>query len=378
MIHDMSTSIAPKVIDVFAGVGGLSLGAARAGFDVRAVVENDPIAIATHAINFPKTNHIARDVSRLSGSDLLNLAGLDHGDLDGLIGGPPCQGFSLMGHRNADDPRNSLFFDFFRLVKQTKPRFFLAENVPGILANGNRTVVERAWSMLPPEYVLFEPIKIRAADFGAPTTRTRVFIVGINRNEMDEHLLGKDVVRITPDPTFVGHALSGLPAIRAGWQEESLGWRTVGDLPNDGFFKRVAGRIPQGVGDPNAIRRFTQQHQVSGCVGTTHTSETIDRFRKVRPGESDLISRSPRLHKLGFCPTLRAGTGTDRGSFQAVRPIHPGSPRVITPREAARLQGFPDWFQFHHTKWHAFRQIGNSVCPIVGEVIMRALAKKLQ
>ncbi|MFX7922723.1 DNA cytosine methyltransferase, partial [Acinetobacter baumannii] len=70
-----------------------------------------------------------------------------------------------------------------------------------------------------------------------------------------------------------------------------------------------------------------------------------------------------KLDKLGFCPTLRAGTGPERGSYQAVRPIHPTSPRVITPREASRLQGFPDWFQFHPTKWHSFRQIGNSVSP---------------
>jgi len=81
----------------------------------------------------------------------------------------------------------------------------------------------------------------------------------------------------------------------------------------------------------------------------------------------DSISKARRLDVEGLCPTLRAGTGPERGSFQAVRPIHPRAPRVISPREAARLQGFPDWFVFDHTKWHAFRQIGNSVSPLVSE-----------
>jgi DNA (cytosine-5)-methyltransferase 1 len=99
----------------------------------------------------------------------------------------------------------------------------------------------------------------------------------------------------------------------------------------------------------------------------------IHRFSKVNPGEIDKISRAPRLKLDGFCPTLRAGTGRDRGSYQAVRPIHPNQHRVITPREAARLQGFPDWFQFHETKWHSFRQIGNSVSPIVSEYLFKRI-----
>jgi DNA (cytosine-5)-methyltransferase 1 len=85
-----------------------------------------------------------------------------------------------------------------------------------------------------------------------------------------------------------------------------------------------------------------------------------------------------KLDPEGYCPTLRAGTGPDRGSFQAVRPIHYLRPRVITPREAARLQGFPDWYQFDQTKWHSFRQIGNSVSPLVAEVVLRRVRKVLQ
>jgi DNA (cytosine-5)-methyltransferase 1 len=367
----------PTVIDLFSGVGGLSLGAARAGFEVRAAVELDPIALRTHALNFPETKHIQQDVAELTGSRLLDLAGLQLGGLDGLIGGPPCQGFSLMGHRLQNDPRNKLFFDFFRLVAETQPRFFLAENVPGILSDKTKHVLETAWGMVPRNYVLFRPVVLKASDIGAATNRTRVFLIGINADRMKSDLIGADVESISPCPTFVGHALKGLPSIRSAWSEESQGWRVVDDLPSDPFFERVTNAIPVGVGSQLAIARWGLKREVSGCLGTMHTKETIERFSQVKPGKSDPVSRAPRLEINGFCPTIRAGTAADRGSFQAVRPIHPGSPRVITPREAARLQGFPDWFQFHGTKWHSFRQIGNSVSPIVGESILKALSKKL-
>jgi DNA (cytosine-5)-methyltransferase 1 len=102
------------------------------------------------------------------------------------------------------------------------------------------------------------------------------------------------------------------------------------------------------------------------------------RYANVKQGASDKISKSKKLDPTGFCPTLRAGTGKDKGSYQAVRPIHPTKNRVITPREAARLQGFPDWFVFHKTKWHSFRQIGNSVSPIVAERLLNVIREKIK
>ena len=108
-----------------------------------------------------------------------------------------------------------------------------------------------------------------------------------------------------------------------------------------------------------------QQGLVTGFFSTKHTAAVEQRFSNVEQGKVDRISKYPRLKWDGISPTLRAGTGSDRGSFQAVRPIHPDDPRVITVREAARIQGFPDWFIFHPTKWHSFRMIGNSVSPVV-------------
>ena len=131
------------------------------------------------------------------------------------------------------------------------------------------------------------------------------------------------------------------------------------------------------MGDRAALRRLRKSNEVSGFLGTAHGAEIAGRYARVETGKRDPVSKSSRLDLDGFCPTLRAGTGPDRGSYQAVRPIHPTEGRVITPREAARLQGFPDWFQFDPTKWHSFRQIGNSVSPILAERIFAVIARAL-
>jgi len=116
----------------------------------------------------------------------------------------------------------------------------------------------------------------------------------------------------------------------------------------------------------------------TGHRRTVHTPAVLKRFAAVEQGGFDIVGRHPRLNWNGQCPTLRAGTGSDRGSFQSVRPIHPDDPRVITVREGARLQGFPDCFRFHPTVWHSFRMIGNSVSPIISKVIFSAIKKRIE
>jgi DNA (cytosine-5)-methyltransferase 1 len=115
----------------------------------------------------------------------------------------------------------------------------------------------------------------------------------------------------------------------------------------------------------------------TGHRRTVHAKETINRFAAVKPGERDDVGKHARLAWNAQCPTLRAGTGSDRGSYQSVRPIHPSETRVITVREAARLQGFPDGFVFHPTVWHSFRMIGNSVSPIIAKALLSIIAPRL-
>ncbi len=369
----------PKVIDLFAGVGGLSLGATRAGFDLLAAVEKDSFALDSHKKNFPKSNHFPDDISTLKGKDLLSTLKLKENELDGLIGGPPCQGFSAMGRKNADDERNNLFADFFRLVKEIKPKFFVAENVLGILHDRYENIRNEALAIVPKDYVALPPIKVKASDYGAPTTRTRVFFIGYNPKYLSELSEQSFLPSSENNEVFVKEALEGLPVeISPEWQNEEDGWQPYKTFAKINYFtERVSGHIPKDVGDVVSLNRYTTKKEVSGCMGTRHSKEIIERFSLVEQGGIDKILRSPRLKPDGFCPTIRAGTASDKGSYQAIRPIHFDLPRVITPREAARLQGFPDWFVFHRTKWHSFRQIGNSVSPLLAEKLLKIIFDKI-
>jgi DNA (cytosine-5)-methyltransferase 1 len=305
----------------------------------------------------------------------MEAAGLSAGELTGLIGGPPCQGFSTIGRRHTDDPRNNLFGKFFELVAATEPLFFVAENVLGILDDIYDRIREAAFAQISGVYTVLEPMKLKASDYGAPTTRERAFFVGF-RKKCGVALSTQDFVaaRVESTPT-VESALAGLPErIRCDWISENQGWREVTAMLKGYFGERVAGFIPDGVGDQDSISRYRDFSLVSGCLGTRHTPAVKERFARLKPGKQDKISKAVRLRAEGYCPTLRAGTGADRGSYQAIRPVHPTSPRVITPREAARLQGFPDWFRFAPSKWHSFRQIGNSVSPLVAEAVLKVIA----
>ncbi|WP_198118972.1 DNA cytosine methyltransferase [Massilia rhizosphaerae] len=370
----------PRIIDLFAGAGGISLGAVRAGFHLSGAVELDEFAVDTHSRNFPNSTHLKLDVAKLTGAELLSLVGLSNGELSGLVGGPPCQGFSAIGKRDIADPRNNLFHHFFRLVHEIQPAFFLAENVPGILDEKYDEIRTNAFSQLNNlDYTILPPIKVRASDYGAPTTRTRIFFFGYDQRRFRADF---DVQDFAPtadiQPINVETALEGLPVhIDSEWQSAEAGWRPIEALPEGYYFERILNNVPSNIGHQESLERFFGDMEVSGCMGTRHTSDVIERFTRLGWGETDKISRAVRLSPSGFCPTLRAGTAADKGSFQAVRPIHHLSPRVITPREAARLQGFPDWFVFQPTKWHSFRQIGNSVSPLVSEFIFTKIRSKL-
>lgn len=375
----MAANKTANIIDLFSGAGGLSLGAARAGFTIRGAVDTDTEAINAHKRNFPKTPHLQTDVSELTGQGLRLSLGLNNGDLTGIIGGPPCQGFSTIGKSDRADTRNDLFTAFFRVVSEAHPRFYLAENVPGIMNDKYSDVRAEAFSYVEDEYVPLPPLIVSANNYGAPTTRTRVFFFGYLPDEMKPLTLYSFNPPPNVETVHVQDAFQGLPIkIKPTWQTEGQSWRIVHANGNGYYSSRLHGHTPDQVGDPVALERLRNENRVSGFLGTAHSKAVAERYAATECGKYDQVSKSYRLDPKGFCPTLRAGTGPDHGSFQAVRPLHPTEARVITPREAARLQGFPDWFQFSPTKWHSFRQIGSSVSPILAErfftIIWKALA----
>lgn len=375
----------PTLIDLFAGAGGLSLGAARAGFNVRAAVEIDAHAMTSHRINFPNTIHIQEDIMTLNGADILAQANIQQQDLIGIIGGPPCQGFSSIGQGDVNDIRNRLFIKFFELVEELQPVFFLAENVPGIMNEKYDAIRAEAFTHVQ-EYTLLDPIKVVANDYGAPTTRTRIFFIGY-RNDVRLIPFNKEDIesmQVTDaEKTTVKQALEGLPdRIRyseksKGIQKLQNGYLTGQRIQSQFYFDHATGLRPQGLGDHTYVQSYIQYQTVNGYNPTKHTLAVRSRYAKLKYGQQDKISKSQKLNPDGYCPTLRAGTGPEKGSYQAVRPIHYRYPRVITPREAARLQGFPDWYKLPDTIWHGFRQIGNSVSPIVAERILLAIRHRL-
>jgi DNA (cytosine-5)-methyltransferase 1 len=354
----------------------MSLGAARAGFSLRACIDVDPTLLSIHKLNFPFSRHLQADVSKLSGSDVAGFLTSKGKRSWGLVGGPPCQGFSRIGHRVASDPRNRLFDHFFRLVAESRPSFFVAENVPGILDNQNKKAVASALRIVPDRYELLPPLSFRASDFGGATTRERIFFIGYDPNQVNT--LEPDAFKSKRSATTVAQALAGLPSRLPCPDKNPWGWQTLVKQSEGWYAGKMLNGIPRGVGDPESIKNLHRDQMVSGCIPTTHDPAVIERYGVLAEGEIDPVSRNKRLWRDRPGPTLRAGTGPDRGSYQAVRPIHFRFPRVITPREAARIQGFPDWYRFAPNKWHSFRGIGNSVCPILAEFVLKRIGAALK
>ncbi len=353
------------LIDLFCGCGGFSLGAELAGFHSLAAIDIDPVLQSAYRKNFPNTKAIEGNVAEILKSDWRQLIG--NVRPDGIIGGPPCQGFSRIGKRSKDDPRNNLIHHFYRHVDELHPKFFVMENVEGLLDEGNCDVLMSAIERVSRRYQILGPLIVNAAHFGAVTNRRRVIVVGYDREDCDP----LSVEQLQPTPgrrEMVRDAIRDLPApIEDAGLADDFGWAKYPSGQGkrlSSYARALRKEPPEGLGWTEAIQRHKQGF-VSGLHLTRHTEAVARRYAMTEGGKSDPVSKSYRLEWSGQCPTLRAGTGSEKGSFQAVRPLHPAEGRVITVREAARMQAFPDWFVFHPTKWHSFRMIGNSVSPSV-------------
>jgi DNA (cytosine-5)-methyltransferase 1 len=346
------------VVDFFSGCGGFSLGAHQAGFDVAAAFDIDPILTSSYPKNFPDTKLHRIDLGATSATKIMDLVGAP---IEGIIGGPPCQGFSSIGLRCPDDHRRQLLYRYFELVANIGPSFFVMENVRGLTEGRNRDLLEGSLDLVRSKYRLTGPTILDAADFGAATTRRRVFVVGIR----------KSAAGALPSSVFVPtHAKKATVKAAIG------DLRDLRPLGLDGEFDRWKISMP---GRPSyyAASLRSGDGSFTGNQRTAHTYEVLKRFSKLPQGGMDRVGRYPRLSWEGLCPTLRAGTGSDHGSYQSVRPVHPEEDRVITVREAARLQGFPDSHLFHPTIWHSFRMIGNSVSPFVSAHVLGGVAQHM-
>lgn len=376
----------PTAIDLFAGAGGLSLGFEQAGFDVCAAVEIDPVHCGAHKFNFPDCAVIPRSVVGLSADHIRKAAGIGGRTVDCIFGGPPCQGFSLIGHRALEDPRNSLVLEFVRIVAELDARTFVFENVKGLTIGRHREFLrelvvafnDAGYDVRLPWHVL------DAAYYGVPQHRERLILLGAKKGFA---LPDYPVPRTNP-----ADVRKQIPGVPSGPTCQDA----IGDLPDaDGFRALIETDTVQSARSADAgsyarqlrcetpdawhygrVREWNPE-MLTSSARTTHTDISRRRFIETEPGSVEPISRFLKLSPEGLCNTLRAGTDGARGAFTSPRPIHYSYPRCITVREMARLHGFPDWFRFHATKWHGARQIGNSVPPPLARAIAGEVMKGL-
>jgi DNA (cytosine-5)-methyltransferase 1 len=385
-------------VDLFAGVGGLSLGTEQAGFDIAVGVDHRDVNVQSHADNFCYGRHMQADISTLNADDLRGRE-LRHVDVDVMVsarqsdvtldetsrptlltGGPPCQGISTMGRRNPTDPRNDLIGHFVRIACEMQPRFVCFENVKNLLSPEYGGILDAAIAGLERGgYTVVTPRSLSAVNFGVPQKRERAFIMAYRRGEAAPaypeatHAIN-GAGGLLPTPTVL-EALADLPladdyeallrqddVIVENWAAPETAFarycRSLANDPDDLSYRRLR---PHGI--------------LMNSKRSIHTAESIARFEAAEPGRNERISRRHRLDPNGYSPTLRAGTESARGGFTACVPLHPTRPRTLTVREAARLQSIPDWVRLAAGPWNGLRQVGNSVPPLLGRAVMHEIRK---
>ncbi|MCX6049951.1 MAG: DNA cytosine methyltransferase [Chloroflexi bacterium] len=363
-------------IDLFCGVGGMSLGFERAGFEVLAAFDFERRHVEAYQYNFHQTQVIKADIRDLTATNILEVCNTKQ-QIDVIFGGPPCQGFSVAGRGLVADERNSLLSEFARIVCEIRPKAFVIENVRGILAEKYRNILSQFHDTLATVGYRFIPTPwtLDAANYGVPQRRKRVFFVGVLENNK---------LPILPEPSIATHNNIVLPTVEDAISDlpelEEIEYlfnsdRYFGELGNPSLY---SARLRE----PNLDLTEARKQKFSfaglgGCSRTIHAEAIRQRFKSTLPGASEPISRFYKLDWKGLAPTLRAGTPSSHGQHMAARPIHPEEPRCITIREAARLHSFPDWFEFYPTKWYGFMQIGNSVPPLLAEAVAASLKSVL-
>ncbi|MEM1407669.1 MAG: DNA cytosine methyltransferase [Bacteroidota bacterium] len=356
----MSKIKRPKVVDLFAGAGGLSLGFEQAGFDIICAVEIDPVHAAIHEYNFPYSKVITKPVQRVTGDLIRKECGLSTEDkVEVLVGGAPCQGFSLIGQRALDDPRNSLVKDYIRIIRELKPLNFVFENVKGLTVGKHRKFLDEIIEEITElGYNIRLPWKVlNAKDFNVPQSRERLFLIGSKAGkELPEYpaagqnlITCKEALDDLPNAEDYEELLTD-DQVTTKYKNRALGYSAQMRCSNDSAWKF-------------GYKRVWNSKILTSSRRTEHTEISRNRFENTSQGTVEPISRFYKLSESGVSNTLRAGTDSSRGAFTSPRPIHYSEPRCVTVREMARLHGFPDWFRFNTTKWHGARQIGNAVPP---------------
>lgn len=347
----------PKVIDLFAGVGGLSYGFMQAGFDVVLANEIDATIAMSYSKNHPFTKMINKDITKLEISKIFKLY---KNNIDVIVGGPPCQGFSQKGKRKTiHDERNFLFRYYFKVVKYVKPKYFLIENVPNILTAENGLFKNEIITLFESIGYLVSCDILKASDYGVPQNRRRAIIIGCLGNT-------KPTLPKSLKTTVTVHdAISDLEFLDSG--------------KGEGKQKYPFNPLTEYQKTMRENSEFLHNH-----IATKHSDSAIKKLKMIPPEKGKEV-----LPKSMLTKSIHSGTWS-RMSYkgQSVtittrfdtpssgRFAHPVLHRCITVREAARLQSFPDSFIFYGCKNSQMKQVGNAVPPILGKVIAEVIKRE--
>lgn len=362
------------VIDLFAGCGGLSLGFLKDGHRVKKAVEFDPMIAETYRRNHPEVELIVDDIRNIDKTKVFQ-----RGDADIIIGGPPCQGFSMAGarirHGFIDDPRNYLFKHYFNVVRTVRPKAFVMENVRGIKTmQGGKIFEEILKTFSDPELLDGHPYHlyyrvVKAVEFGVPQKRERMILIGVQKKvdafDAVWEQTKEDIRKDYPDyfePVTVKEAIGNLgEALETG----------DGEIPNPAPETSYQRYLASG--EP-ILKNHTRSR---------HSRLAVDRMSRVGNGENftALKEQINSVHSGAYgrlCWEEPAQTITTRFDTPAGgRFIHPDADRTLTPREAARIQSFPDDFVFYGSRTSVCKQIGNAVPPKVSYFLARLLDRLL-
>lgn len=358
-------------VDLFAGAGGLTLGFEEVGFHPLAANDFDAAAAATFRANFPDTPFLCGPIEEVTGEQLLGSSGLRRGELDALLGGPPCQAFSVYNHqRGFHDERSGLFREYLRIVNDLMPKVVVMENVVGMTSlDGGRAIDEMHKQLGKLGYAVEHRI-LRAEEYGVPQERRRIFFIGSRVGPI-----------VWPEQS---HG-SGADLLSAHLPPFVTVWDGIGDLP----------KLEMGGGTDNPVRytrRAKAEYQVRMRDGsdavTNHFAPRLmevnaERMKHIPPGgswrdlpvnllpsgmrrarRSDHTKRYGRLERNGLFSTILTKADLHWGAY-----IHPEQDRTLTVRECARAQSFPDRFRFLGSRGEQYRQVGNAVPPLLARAV---------
>ncbi|MCU0786224.1 MAG: DNA cytosine methyltransferase [Verrucomicrobia bacterium] len=352
----MSSSSKVTAIDLFCGAGGLTLAAERIGIRVVGALDNDSNACRTYRRNFigKRTNApilVEKDILKIHAAGFLRLVKMRPGDLDILMGGPPCQGYSI--HRLKDsgvkDPRNALLVRYIEFVRVIQPKAFVIENVPGLLRERHSAYLHRLYRLAEEAgYELAPPVTLNAVDYGVPQNRKRVFILGTRGYAGDAQW---PPLPTHFDPSSAFATESGLAA-----------WRTASDV-----FKQA-----MRAGDPNNVHMHHSPELVRVFASTPrnggsrrHSNRTLECHTE-HDGHWDVYGR---INPAKPGPTMTtACVNPSKGRF-----LHPTKNHGITVRHAARFQTFPDDFVFEGGLMSGATQVGNAVPVLLGAAVLKSV-----